>query len=77
MPTGIRIPVKHDEVLVTTNDDQISFVLSRIFLGGTEEAAAIGVFSTGRVDVFVPPGTPECFHDDAYDSARMSGRFVD
>ncbi len=76
MTAGVGIPIQDNEILSAAVDNELVFVLGRILFGDAEDAAGLGSVRTG--DVFVPPGTPECFHEQCLELiSSRSDVFVD
>jgi hypothetical protein len=63
MAADVRIAIENNEILSPAVNDQTAFVIRNVLACGTEDTGGAGGFRTGRVDVFVPPGTPEYFHE--------------
>jgi hypothetical protein len=58
----VGVAIKDYEILVPAMNDQTAFIIRKVFTGCTEDTGEAGTFRTGA-DVFVPPGTPEYFHE--------------
>jgi hypothetical protein len=63
MSADVRVAIEYYEILLPAVNDQGVFIIGRIFTGCTEDTGEAGTFRTGGADVFVPPGTPEYFHE--------------
>jgi hypothetical protein len=72
MTAGVGISIQDNEILRAPMDNELAFVLSRILFGNAEDAAGIGFVRAG--DVFVPPGTPECFHEQCLEIGMQQVR---
>ena len=63
MAANVRIAIKNYEVFIAAMNDKVDIVLGGICFGDAEDAGTTGIFGTGCADVFVPPRTPEYFHE--------------
>ena len=60
----IRIAIENNEIVLAAMNDKIAGIVGWILLANAEDAGRCGLFRTGGVDVFVPPGTPKYFHEE-------------
>jgi len=60
----IRITIENNEIVLAAMNDKIASIVGWILLGNAEDAGRCGLFRTGGVDIFVPPGTPKYFHEE-------------
>jgi len=63
MAADVRVAIEDYEILLPAMNNQSAFIFGRIFTGCTKDTGEAGTFRTGGADVFVPPGTPEYFHE--------------
>jgi hypothetical protein len=63
MTADVRIAIQDYEIVSGAMKNEVRFVVMRVVESFAEEAAARSHFRFGGGDVFVPPGTPEPFHN--------------
>lgn len=74
MSADVRVAIENDEIVLAAIQDKIRRVVSRTFLGYTEDAVLfVGHLGSGGSDVCVPPGAPESIHSS---EATLPARVV-